>query len=101
MPLDLVDLCQVVWETEHISVIVRLLATKKNDDEERQMLNFFDLLLFNDLLPAFDANITFRSRSTRSSSLKIWAIQVFYTFNNYRKSCSIILLKCCHIFLFF
>lgn len=55
---------------------------------ETDVDNFFDLLLFNDLLPAFDANIVslaFYSIIISTRSLKIWVIQVFYTFNNYRK----------------
>lgn len=46
--------------TEHISVIVRLLATKKNDDEERQMLITSLIYYYSTIFRASDADITFQ-----------------------------------------
>lgn len=62
--------------TEHISVIVRLLATKKNDDEERQMLITSLIYYYSTIFRACNADIAFHS--TRSSSLKIWMIRIFH-----------------------
>jgi len=75
--LDLVDLCQVVWERNIYQSSCAYLTTKKNDDEERQML-ITSLIYYYRRSFALLMLILRFTRSTRSSSLKIWTIRIFH-----------------------